>query len=145
MTTFAEVARRMPPNFYLKIGVEKSEEDGHRYLCASIMEVPPEDGWTIQTYFNDPPGTKRAHDEKWLEPHRYEDTVRVAVTADVDDPAAFERLLIGMITRQWPVDKSIAYCTLCNVELELRTDLKDGDIPLCYGCDRKTDPHPAKD
>src|SRR6185369_7611932 len=62
MITLAQALLRMPPDFYLKIqSYEDEEEEGLFYLGATVMQQPPEGGWTIPTYFNEPPGVKRAH------------------------------------------------------------------------------------
>jgi len=102
MITLTQALLRMPPNFYLKIqSYEDEEEKGLFYLGATIMEEPPEDGWTIPTYFNEPPGVKRAHTEEWLERYRHDDVARGAVSVSPEDPAPFENLLLGMLTRRW--------------------------------------------
>jgi len=102
MITLAQALLRMPPDFYLKIqSYEDEEEEGLFYLGATVMQQPPEGGWTIPTYFNEPPGVKRAHTEEWLEPHRHDDVPRVAVSISPEDPAPFENLLLGMLMRQW--------------------------------------------
>jgi len=109
MISFAEALRRIPPNYYLKCAVEQDDEDeDERYLTAVLMEEPPEGGWTIPTYFNEPPGTPRAHDEAWLERYRHEDVARVGVSGVLHDPANFERLLIDMIVRRWPEPVDVA-------------------------------------
>lgn len=87
---------KLPRRFYLKMQVELAEDETHEFLSAVIMEEPPEDGWTIPTYFDEPPGVKRAHTEEWLGKYRHEDVARVSVTGSTDEPKVFEKLLTDM-------------------------------------------------
>lgn len=101
--SLATAIARMPERFYLQCRVERNkDEDGNPFLCAVVMEEPPEDGWTIPTYFNEPPGVERAHDEEWLERFRHDDVCRVGVSAALDDPQSFERLILSMLRERWP-------------------------------------------
>lgn len=102
----ATAIARMPENFYLKCAVEQYEKDGPRFLSACIFEIPPDDGWTLPTYFNEPPGVKRAHMEEWLEKYRHDDVVRVGVSAAIDDPQSFEAQIVSMINSKWPWEKT---------------------------------------
>lgn len=95
--TLGELMGLLPPNFYLKCQVELDEEGERQILGAVIMEEPPEDGWTIPTYFDEPPGVKRSHDEAWLERFRYDDVARIGISSDPKDPEAFERLTRSML------------------------------------------------
>lgn len=100
MNTVAEALLRMPPNFYLKCGMEVDPETGAPFLSAVIMEVPPEGGWaSLADYFR-APGYK---EDGRLERFKLEDACRVGISCD--DAAAFDGLVIGMISSRWPVTK----------------------------------------
>jgi hypothetical protein len=97
-----EALKRMPPNFYLKCGVEIDDESDAPFISAVIMETPPEEGWpSLAAYFNNP-GYRE--DSKRLELHRFDDAARVGISTEMDNPEAFNRLLIGMIERRWPAN-----------------------------------------
>jgi hypothetical protein len=102
--SLATALARMPENFYISMSVETDTDtdDGGQFLSACIMEKPPVEGWTIPTYFDEPPGVARSHDEKWLEPHRHGDIARVGISASIDDPQSFDELLLKMISSKWP-------------------------------------------
>jgi hypothetical protein len=95
--TLGDLIALLPERVYLKCQVELDEEEDEKFLSAVLMEAPPDDGWTIPTYFDEPPGVKRAHDEAWLERFRHDDVARIGTSASHDDPASFNRLTISMI------------------------------------------------
>lgn len=98
--TLAEAILRMPLNFYLQCAVEVDLDDNGRFLSAVIMEVPPDNGWaSLDDYFGSP-----GHGEdKRLEMYKFDDSCRAGVSASIDDPQSFDRLVIDMICRKWPL------------------------------------------
>ncbi len=104
MMTLGEALRRIPPTFYLRCGVEVDEEgDGH-FLAAVIMEEAPEGGWdSPDAYFG---GTGYVGGEERIRAWKFDDVARVGISARLDDPELFNRLLVEMIVRKWPVPNS---------------------------------------
>ena len=140
MITLAEALRRMPPNFYLKCGMEEAEDgdedDEGIFLSAVIMEEPPEGGWpTRGAYFghNPPEGPEEF-------PWKFDDSCRVGVSGSADDPANFERLVIDMIVRRWPEPADVARDPEGELKAALERRLDScfcddvGQYPECERC-----------
>lgn len=90
-----ECLSRMPPQFSVRISVEAGEEDGHLFICASLMEAPPEDGWLTRGDRFGGVGPQPCE-----EMYKFDEACRSSITALPGDPK-FWNLLAGMLVRRF--------------------------------------------
>lgn len=94
-----ELLAQLPERQYLQLTVEKDEErrEGKTFLCACLMEAPPEGGWPSRgDYFGHPQGSDTY--QQSAEPYTFDDTCHEGISADtVKDAAA---LTVAMLRRR---------------------------------------------
>lgn len=91
----------LPLRCYLKLGVERDEDDGELFLSAVIMESPPEDGWESDCdYFSHVPKTHaagsrcgHADGRKYI----HNDTCHMGTSAAIGELGLFTRRVADMV------------------------------------------------